>query len=119
MESIPTDQGNFCTRLDEAIKMVREVDHPNFRTMWDVHNAHEEQEPLPNLVRCNMPDIKHVHVQEMDGSYPGARDFDFGSILRVLQEEDFQGYVSAEVFDFSPGPEFIARETIHFLKSVV
>lgn len=119
MESIPTDQGNFCTRLAEAVKMVRQVDHPNFRTMWDVHNAHEEQEPLPDLVRHNMPYIKHVHVQEMDGTYPGYRDFDFGSILRVLQERDFRGYVSAEVFDFSPGAEFIARETIRHLKSVM
>jgi len=119
MESIPTDQGNFCTRLDEAVKMVKQVNHPNFQTMWDVHNAHEEQEPLPDLVRRNMPYIKHVHVQEMDGSYPGSRDFDFGSILRVLQEKDFQGYVSAEVFDFGPGPESIARETINYLKSVM
>jgi sugar phosphate isomerase/epimerase len=119
MESIPTDQGNFCIRLAEAIKMVHEIDHPHFRTMWDVHNAHEEQEPLPDLVRHNMPYIKHVHVQEMDGSYPGSRDFDFGSILRVLQEQDFQGYVSAEVFDFGPGAEFIARETIRYLKSLL
>jgi D-psicose/D-tagatose/L-ribulose 3-epimerase len=119
MESIPTDQGNFCTRLDEAVRMVEQVDHPNFQTMWDVHNAHEEQEPLPALVRRNMHYIKHVHVQEIDGSYPGSRDFDFAAILRILQEENYQGYVSAEVFDFSPGPEFIARETIRYLKSLV
>jgi D-psicose/D-tagatose/L-ribulose 3-epimerase len=119
MESIPTDQGNFCTRLDEAVRMVEQVDHPNFQTMWDVHNAHEEQEPLPDLVRRNMRYIKHVHVQETDGSYPGSRDFDFAAILRVLQEENYRGYVSAEVFDFSPGPEFIARETIRYLKSLM
>jgi len=45
----------------------------------------------------------------MDGSYPGSGDFDFGSILRVLQEAQFQGYVSAEVFDYSPGATFIAK----------
>ena len=39
--------------------------------------------------------------------------------LRVLQEEHFQGYVSAEVFDFSPGPEFIAQETLKYLKSMI
>jgi sugar phosphate isomerase/epimerase len=119
MESIPTDQGNFCTRLAEAVRMVKQVNHPSFQTMWDVHNAHEEQDPLPDLVRRNVPYIKHVHVQEMDGSYPGSRDFDFGAILRVLQAENFQGYVSAEVFDFSPGAEYIARETLAYLKSIM
>jgi sugar phosphate isomerase/epimerase len=119
LESIPADQGNFVTGLDEAVRMVQQVDHPNFQTMWDVHNAHQEQEPLPDLVRRNMRYIQHVHVQEMDGGYPGSGDFDLSAILRVLQEENYQGYVSAEVFDFSPGPEFIARETIKHLKSVL
>jgi sugar phosphate isomerase/epimerase len=51
MEAIPTDQGNFCISLAEAVQMVHEVDHPHFQTMFDVHNAHEEKEPLPELVR--------------------------------------------------------------------
>jgi sugar phosphate isomerase/epimerase len=119
MESIPTDQGNFCIRLEEAVRMVEQVNHPNFQTMWDVHNAHEEQDPLPELVRRNMRYIKHVHVQEVDGRYPGTGDFDFASILRVLQEADFQGYVSAEVFDFSPGPENIAYKTLRYLKGLL
>jgi sugar phosphate isomerase/epimerase len=55
----------------------------------------------------------------MDGGYPGSGDFDLSAILHVLQEANFQGYVSAEVFDFSPGLEFIARQTIRYLKSVI
>jgi D-psicose/D-tagatose/L-ribulose 3-epimerase len=119
MEALPGDQSNFVTSLAEAVRMVQQVDHPNFQTMFDVHNAHLEQEPLPDLVRRYMPYIRHVHVNEMDGGYPGSGNFDFGSILRVLQEENFQGYVSAEVFDYSPGAEFIARETIRYLRSVI
>ncbi len=117
MEALPADQTNFCTTLDEAVQMVREVDHARFQTMFDVHNAHLETDPLPALVRRHIAHIRHVHVNEMDGSYPGAGDFDFQSILRVLQEEGFDGYVSAEVFDPTPGAEFIARETLAHLKS--
>jgi D-psicose/D-tagatose/L-ribulose 3-epimerase len=119
MEALPPDQTNFCTSLDEAVKMVRQVDHPSFQTMFDVHNARLEREPLPELVRRTMPYIRHVHVNEMDGSYPGAGDIDFRSILFVLQEEGYRGYVSAEVFDFSPGAEFIARETIETLRAAL
>ena len=117
MEALPSDMVNFCTSLAEAVKMVRQVGHPNFQTMFDVHNAHQETDPLPELVRRYMPYIKHVHVQEMDGSYPGAGDFDFGAILRVLQESYYTGYVSAEVFEYSPGAAFIARETLKNLKT--
>ena len=119
MEALPPDQTNFCTSLDEAVKMVRQVDHPHFQTMLDVHNARLETEPLPKLLRRYLPYIRHVHVQEMDGSYPGAGDFDFGAVLSVLQEEDYQGYVSAEVFNFSPGAELIARRTLETLRATL
>ncbi len=119
MEALPADSTNFCTSLDEAVKMVRQVDHPNFQTMFDVHNARLEVESLPELLRRYMPYIRHVHVQEMDGSYPGAGDFDFSAILSVLQEEGYPGYVSAEVFDFSPGAGLIARETLETLRAAL
>jgi D-psicose/D-tagatose/L-ribulose 3-epimerase len=119
MEALPADQCNFVTSLAEAARMVRQVDHPNFQTMFDVHNARLEADPLPDLVRRYLPLIRHVHVNEMDGSYPGSGDFDFGSILRVLQEGDYRGYVSAEVFDYTPGAAYIARETIRHLREAI
>lgn len=119
IEALPANQSNFVTTLEEAVKMVHEVNHPRFQNMFDVHNACLETEPLPELVRRYMPTIKHVHVNEMDGSYPGCGDFDFGSILQVLLAGQFQGYVSAEVFDYSPGATFIARETLRHLKSAL
>jgi sugar phosphate isomerase/epimerase len=119
MEALPANQTNFVTTLDEAVKMVRQVSHPRFQSMFDVHNACLETDPLPDLVRRYMPYIKHVHVNEMDGSYPGNRDFDFGSILSVLDRENFQGYVSAEVFDYSPGAEFIAQATLDHLRAAL
>jgi sugar phosphate isomerase/epimerase len=117
MEALPPDQTNFCTSLAEAVRMVDQVGHPHFRTMFDVHNARLETEPLPALVRRYMPYIRHVHVNEMDGGYPGGGDFDFGSILRVLEREAYDGYVSAEVFDYAPGAAFIARETLRHLRA--
>ena len=60
--------------------------------MFDVHNAHEEKEPLPDLVRRYMPYIKHVHVNEMDGSYPGAGDFD-------SEELRLRGYANMTFLD--------------------
>jgi sugar phosphate isomerase/epimerase len=117
MEALPVEQTNFVTSLAEAVEMVRQVNHPHFQTMFDVHNACHETEPLPELLRRYLPYVQHVHVNEMDGGYPGSGGFDFGSILRVLQEEGYQGYVSAEVFDFSPGADLIARESIRHLKA--
>lgn len=119
IEALPADQTNFVTTLDEAVKMVQEVDHPSFQTMFDVHNACGEIDPLPQLVQRHLGYIKHVHVNEMNGGHPGSADFDFGQILRVLVAGRFQGWVSTEAFDFSPGAERIARESIRHLKAAL
>jgi len=55
----------------------------------------------------------------MDGRYPGAGNYDFKPVLEVLQRRNFQGWVSAEVFDFKPGAEVIANETIRNLKAEI
>lgn len=119
IEALPPDQTNFCTSLAEAVEMVRQVDHPAFQTMFDVHNARLEAEPLPDLVHHYMPYIEHVHVNEMDGGYPGSGEVDFGAILSALRQEAYTGYVSAEVFDNSPGAEQIARATLAHLTAAL
>jgi sugar phosphate isomerase/epimerase len=117
IEPLPTSSTNFCNSMAEAVKMVQEVSHPRFQTMFDVHNSCEEAIPLPDLVKRYMPYIKHVHVNEMNGGHPGSGDFDFGPILRALQQAHYDGYVSVEAFEFSMGGEQIARESIRALRA--
>ncbi len=43
-------------------------------------------------------------------------DIDFVPILRALQDVDYQGWVSVEVFDYTPGVETLARDSIVYLR---
>jgi sugar phosphate isomerase/epimerase len=38
-------------------------------------------------------------------------------IIQALREVNYSDYLSVEVFDYSPGPENIARESIAYLKA--
>jgi sugar phosphate isomerase/epimerase len=44
-------------------------------------------------------------------------DIDFLPILKALKDIDYQGWVSVEVFDYEPGVEALARESIECLQS--
>jgi sugar phosphate isomerase/epimerase len=116
-EALPRDQCDVLLSLQEAVELVRQIDSPAIRTMFDVHNAVDETEPHAEIVDRYFEYIRHVHVNETDGRHPGQGDYDFRSLLEVLARKNYQGWVSAEVFDFSPGAEVIAEQSIRYLES--
>jgi D-psicose/D-tagatose/L-ribulose 3-epimerase len=117
MEALPHSQSDVVHTLAEAAAVVREIDSPGVRTMFDCHNAEDETEPHDQLIEEYFDLIRHVHVNEMDGRHPGTGDYDFARIFRALKRLHYDGWVSLEAFDFEIGGERIASETIDYLKT--
>jgi D-psicose/D-tagatose/L-ribulose 3-epimerase len=116
LEALPTGQCNVVTTLDEAAALVKQINHPNIRTMFDTHNAVNEVEPHAVLVERHFDLIRHVHVNEMDGKHCGKGNYDFKPVLAVLKRRNYQGWVSLEAFDFSFGAETIVTESLRYLE---
>jgi D-psicose/D-tagatose/L-ribulose 3-epimerase len=117
VEALPKAQSDVVLTLGEAASIVAEIDSPAIQTMFDTHNAVDETEPHSTLLEKHFGVIKHVHVNEMDGRYPGTGDYDFGVLLKKLQTLDYNGWVSLEVFDFKPSAQEIAQSSYSYLKS--
>lgn len=116
VEALPSSQCDVVQSLEEAVGIVKRIDSPGIRTMFDTHNAVEETEPHDVLLDRYYDWIRHVHVNEMDGRHCGWGDYDFKPVLNVLKRRGYQGWVSLEAFDFTPGPERIVQESIDYLK---
>jgi sugar phosphate isomerase/epimerase len=119
VEALPKGQCDVVQTLDEAVSIVREIDSPAVRTMFDTHNAVDETEPHAVLLDRHYDLIRHVHVNEMDGKHCGAGSYDFKPILSVLKRRGFPGWVSLEAFDFSPGAEKLANDSLRYLESEI
>ena len=121
MEALDHTQTDVVNTLAEAVEVVKAVNHPAVQTMFDFHNTADETESHEALVRKYFPYIKHVHVQEMDGTYLGTGTAlkDYVPAFRALKELGYNGWVSLEVFDFTPGPEKIATESMKTLRQIV
>ncbi len=117
-ESLPSPECDFILTAAEAAEMVRRVDHPNFRLMLDVKSMCAESTPAPDIIREFAPLVKHFHANDANRRGPGFGDTDFRPMAVALQEKGFRGYVSVEVFDYSPDPETIARESLRYLREV-
>ncbi len=60
--------------------------------------------------------MRHVHVNEMDGGHPGTSSYDFRPVLGALRRLNYAGWVSLEAFNFKPGAETIANDSIRYLE---
>jgi sugar phosphate isomerase/epimerase len=116
VEALPAGQCDVVGSLEEAAGIVEEIGSPAIQTMFDTHNAVDEVKNHANLVDEYFDVIRHIHVNEMDGRHPGQGDYDFKPVLGVLKQRGYNGWVSLEVFDFSPGAETIARESVDYLR---
>ena len=107
VEALPANQTNVVGSLAEAAAIVKQVGSPAIQTMFDTHNAVDETEP------------HEVLVNETDGGHCGTGDYEFGPVLAALKRLDYRGWISLEAFDFAPGAERIATESLRHLNSVI
>jgi D-psicose/D-tagatose/L-ribulose 3-epimerase len=78
--------------------LVREVDHPSVRMMYDTFHAHiEEKDPRAALQDCKDV-LVHVHLSESDRSTPGTGQVDWETTFAAIQEIGYDGWVVIEAF---------------------
>ncbi len=108
LEPLAPAETDFINTADEAARMIAEIDSPSFQLLLDVKAMSSERESIPRIVRENRAIVKHFHANDANMRGPGFGNTDFVPIAAALKEIDYQGWVSVEVFDFSPDPVTIA-----------
>lgn len=116
LEPLARKETNFVNTSDEAISIIKEINHPNFKLILDVKAMSDEKKPYPEIISKAKDYLAHFHANDENLLGPGFGNIDFAPIIEVLKKINYSGYISVEVFDFSPGPELIAEKSIQYLK---
>jgi D-psicose/D-tagatose/L-ribulose 3-epimerase len=112
---------NIVNSVDEAIRLVNEVNHPNLRTMVDCRSAWPEEPSITEAIKkvfaakC----LGHVHVNDPNLRGPGFGSLQFTPILKTLLDLSYSGWTSVEVFDFTPDPQTIAAGSLRYLRGIL
>ena len=116
MEPLGPSETNFLQFAGDTVDFIRRVDHPACRLHLDVKAMCQETQSIPEVIRDHSAHLAYFHANDANLKGPGAGDTDFVPIARALRDVHYEGYVSVEVFDYSPDPQSIARESIKYLK---
>jgi sugar phosphate isomerase/epimerase len=116
LEPLTTAETNFMTTAAEGVRLIRRLGHPFVKLHLDVKAMSSEGPPVPEIIRANAEDLHHFHANDPNRRGPGFGEVDFRPICRALKDVSYSGWVSVEVFDYSPDPDTIARQSIRYLR---
>lgn len=119
LEPLTPKETNFLNTCAEAVELMRMVDHPNIVLHQDVKAMLSEASPIPELIAQFADVTGHFHVNDDNLLGPGMGRTDYHPIFEALLRTGYSGWVSVEVFDYSPGAEHIARESLRYMRSVL
>jgi sugar phosphate isomerase/epimerase len=116
MEPLAPVETDFINTCSEATRLMDAVGHPNFVLHLDVKAMSSESTPITELIRTYVPRTGHFHANDPNMKGPGFGDVDFVPIFKALRDAGYEKWVSVEVFDYTPDPETIARNSAEYMK---
>jgi len=117
LEPLSPAETNFINTVADGMKMVHQIDHPNFKIHLDVKAMSSEPQPVPAVIRSvKAADIGHFHVNDPNLYGPGMGAVDYAPIAEAVREIGYNQWLSVEVFKYDPDPETIARKSIDYLR---
>lgn len=116
LEPLAPTETNFLQTAAETVRLIEQVNHPAVQLHLDVKAMSSEPTPIPQIIAENRGRTIHFHANDPNKRGPGAGEVDFVPIASALKDSGYDGYVSVEVFDYTPDARTIARESIAYLR---
>jgi sugar phosphate isomerase/epimerase len=116
LEPLGPEETDFLQSAAETVELIERIGSPQVRLHLDCKAMATEPTPIPELITRYGKLLAHFHANDPNRQGPGFGQLVFLPILEALGRIDYRGWVSVEVFDYAPGVERLARDSIAYLQ---
>ena len=88
----------LCNTMDQLTGLVKRVDHPNVKAMFDTHHANIEEKKIETALKKVAPVLAHVHISENDRGTPGDGHVPWDETFASLSAIGYKGWLTIEAF---------------------
>ncbi|MFQ5821513.1 MAG: sugar phosphate isomerase/epimerase family protein [Candidatus Heimdallarchaeota archaeon] len=123
----------FINLLPDAVKLAKDVNHPNVKVMIDTFHMNIEDDKLGEEIKMAGELIFHCHANENDRGAPGSGHIPFAEIFEALKAIQYNRWLIIETFipgikeiakaasiwrPLAPDQDTLAREGLKYLRSL-
>ncbi len=117
-EPLSPKETDFVNTCAQTVALLDQLGHPRVKLHMDVKaQSAEPNRTVPELIGQFASRTGHFHANDVNLRGPGMGAIDFDPILKALVASPYDGWVSVEVFDFEPGAQATAQQSIACLRS--
>jgi hydroxypyruvate isomerase len=107
--------GYYLNHTAEAFQIVREVNSPFLKILFDIYHVQIMEGNLIETIRNNIAAIGHFHVGDVPGRHePGTGEIDYGNVFRAIHAAGFKDFVAME---YDPSGD--ALQTLRDVKTML
>lgn len=116
IEPLTPKETNFVNTKDEAVRLIEAVGSHAVGLHLDAKAMTSEEKPMPQIIEEAAPLLRHFHANDELGRGPGFGPTDLRPVAEALARIGYDGWVSVEPFDTSPGPDVVAEKSLAYLR---
>ena len=118
LEPLSPVETDVLTNAAETRNIIDSIGSPHIKLHLDVKAMASENQSIPEIIHASAAHLEHFHANDTNLQGPGFGAIEFGPIFQALHDISYAGWVSVEIFDYAPGVEQLARESIRYMQQV-
>ena len=121
---IEYEPGLLIERCGELSALIEEMNSPYLGANLDLGHSYVLGEPPETVVNALSQKLFHIHIEDIRARkhyhlIPGTGDMDFAKLFTILEDHNYEGFVTVELYTYPHQPEAAARQALSYLQTIL